>query len=38
MYPVFYPVILTDDVVGTCKFYCEYFRFSPQFADSAAPV
>lgn len=27
----YYPVILTEDVEGTCQFYCDYFRFTPQF-------
>ena len=27
----YYPVILTDDVAGTSQFYCNYFRFAPQF-------
>ena len=27
----FYPVILTDDVAGTARFYQDNFRFSPAF-------
>ncbi len=27
----YYPVILTDDVAGTCKFYSDNFRFEPKF-------
>ena len=27
----FYPVIMTDDVAGTVRFYSEEFRFAPQF-------
>lgn len=27
----FYPVLMTDDVAGTARFYIENFRFSPQF-------
>ncbi len=27
----FYPVIMTDDVTGTARFYVEKFRFTPQF-------
>lgn len=27
----FYPVIMTDDVAGTARFYQEHFRFAPSF-------
>lgn len=27
----FYPVLMTDDVAGTAKFYCDHFRFQPSF-------
>lgn len=27
----YYPVIMTDDVVGTAAFYTEYFRFESKF-------
>ena len=27
----YYPVIQTDDVSGTARFYCEHFGFAPQF-------
>lgn len=27
----FYPVIMTSDVAGSTKFYCENFRFQPAF-------
>jgi len=27
----YYPVILTGDVAGTAKFYCDHFRFQPAF-------
>lgn len=27
----YYPVILTGDVAGTAKFYCDHFRFKPAF-------
>ncbi|WP_282610513.1 VOC family protein [Pelagibius sp. Alg239-R121] len=27
----FYPVIMTDDVAGTARFYQEHFRFKPSF-------
>lgn len=27
----FYPVLMTDDVAGTSKFYCDHFRFQPSF-------
>ncbi|NMM45288.1 glyoxalase [Rhodospirillaceae bacterium KN72] len=27
----FYPVIMTGDVVGTARFYCDHFRFTPAF-------
>ncbi|NQW09294.1 MAG: VOC family protein [Alphaproteobacteria bacterium] len=27
----FYPVLMTDDVIGTAQFYRDYFRFEPSF-------
>ena len=27
----YYPVLMTDDVVGTARFYTEHFRFRPLF-------
>jgi len=27
----FYPVIMTDDVAGTARFYKDHFHFAPQF-------
>lgn len=27
----YYPVIMTDDVAGTAKFYSDHFRFRPTF-------
>jgi len=27
----FYPVLMTGDVAGTAKFYCDNFRFKPSF-------
>lgn len=27
----FYPVLMTGDVAGTAKFYCDHFRFKPSF-------
>jgi len=27
----FYPVLMTADVAGTAKFYCDHFRFKPSF-------
>ena len=27
----FYPVIMTDDVAGTARFYRDHFRFRPSF-------
>lgn len=28
----FYPVLMTNDVAGTAKFYSDHFRFQPSFA------
>ncbi len=27
----YYPVVMTDDVAGTSRFYCTHFRFKPLF-------